>query len=206
MSAAFILNSSHIAGCMRRSPASHCCQLRHVECTSAPAAVWVSAAPSRAAFISDGSGLEGFFWPLFGWLLILDSACSAVNGGLYPTNVQFFADFDSKSIRACLSDIKSTSQWDFKRHRFIPLSINPCFPRFSRCGGFNCVSHFHSPASVTRGAVVSEFAGVDELYTRIERICKKYFFKKSTTNYGYPKLFRGCRWDACGRCFGWLAV
>ena len=64
-------NSSQKAGCMRRSPASHCCQVRHGECTSAPAAVCVKPAASRAARISAGSGLEeGPCGPRFGWLLI----------------------------------------------------------------------------------------------------------------------------------------
>lgn len=50
-------NSSKKAGCMRRSPASHCCQTRHVECTSAAAAVCVSPAASRAARMRSGSGV-----------------------------------------------------------------------------------------------------------------------------------------------------
>lgn len=71
MSADFILNSSHIAGCMRRSPASHCCHVLQGECTRAPAAVWVIPAASRAARISAGAGLaEGPFGPRFGWLAI----------------------------------------------------------------------------------------------------------------------------------------
>ncbi len=32
-------NNSQNAGCMRRSPASHCCQVRHVVCTAALALV-----------------------------------------------------------------------------------------------------------------------------------------------------------------------
>lgn len=62
-------NSSQKAGCMRRSPDSHCCQVRQVVCTSAPAAVWDSPAASRTARMSAGAGLDaGPFGPLFGWL------------------------------------------------------------------------------------------------------------------------------------------
>ena len=63
--------SSHNPGCMRLSPASHFCQLRHVAWTSSAAAVWVSPAASRAALTSSLEGLaEGAFAPLlrFGWL------------------------------------------------------------------------------------------------------------------------------------------
>lgn len=51
-------NSSQNAGCMRRSPASHCCQVRQVVCTSAPAAVCDRPAASRAARTSSGVGLR----------------------------------------------------------------------------------------------------------------------------------------------------
>lgn len=63
-------NNSQKAGCMRRSPASHCCQVRQVVCTVAPAAVCDRPAASRAARISSGVGLraaeaarERFGWP-----------------------------------------------------------------------------------------------------------------------------------------------
>lgn len=55
---------------MRRSPASHCCHVRQVVCTSAPAAVWDRPAASRAARISPGVGLRDGEPPRerFGWL------------------------------------------------------------------------------------------------------------------------------------------
>lgn len=66
------LNNSQKAGCMRRSPASHCCQVRQVVCTSAPAAVCERPAASRAARISSGVGLRAAeaARERFGWLLI----------------------------------------------------------------------------------------------------------------------------------------
>ena len=68
-------NNSQNAGCMRLSPASHCCHTRHVVCTSKPAAVCESPAASRAARISAGAGFEeGPFGPRFGWLPISEGA------------------------------------------------------------------------------------------------------------------------------------
>lgn len=68
-------NNSQNAGCMRRSPASHCCHTRQVVCTTRPAAVCESPAASRAARISAGAGFEeGPFGPRFGWLPISDGA------------------------------------------------------------------------------------------------------------------------------------
>ena len=64
-------NNSKNAGCMRRSPASHCCQTRHVECRSLAAAVWVRPAASRAARMAAGVGFDaGPFGPRFGWLVM----------------------------------------------------------------------------------------------------------------------------------------
>ena len=68
-------NNSQNAGCIRRSPASHCCHTRQVVCTSAPASVCESPADSRAARISGGAGFEeGPFGPRFGWLPISEGA------------------------------------------------------------------------------------------------------------------------------------
>lgn len=51
-------NSSQMAGSMRRSPSSNCCQLRSERCTSTPAADCDSPAFSRAARMSAGRGLR----------------------------------------------------------------------------------------------------------------------------------------------------
>lgn len=51
-------NNSQKAGCMRLSPASHCCQVRHVVCTNTPAAVWDRPAASRAARTCSGVGVN----------------------------------------------------------------------------------------------------------------------------------------------------
>ena len=68
-------NSSQNAGCIRRSPASHCCQVRQVVCTSTPAAVCDKPAASRAARTSAGAGFDsGPFGPRFGWLGIPEEA------------------------------------------------------------------------------------------------------------------------------------
>lgn len=59
----FKQNSSQNAGCMRRSPASHCCQVRTVVCTIAPAAVCDKPATSRASRIAAGAGGGGSSGP-----------------------------------------------------------------------------------------------------------------------------------------------
>jgi hypothetical protein len=51
------LNNSKNAGCILRSPASHCCHTRQVVYSNSAAAVWVSPATSRAALIAVGAGL-----------------------------------------------------------------------------------------------------------------------------------------------------
>lgn len=51
-------NNSQNAGCMRRSPASHCCHVRHVVCTRSAAAVCESPAASRAARTSSWDGFR----------------------------------------------------------------------------------------------------------------------------------------------------
>lgn len=51
-------NNSQNAGCMRRSPASHCCQVRQVVCRSSAAVVCESPAASRAARTSSGVGFR----------------------------------------------------------------------------------------------------------------------------------------------------
>lgn len=63
-------NNSQNAGCMRRSPASHCCQVRQVVCSRSAAAVCESPAASRAARTSSGVGFRaGLPARLrFGWL------------------------------------------------------------------------------------------------------------------------------------------
>ena len=68
-------NSSQKAGCMRLSPASHCCQVRQVVCNSAAAAVWDSPNHSRNARTSAGCGFaEGPRGPRFGWFGITSVA------------------------------------------------------------------------------------------------------------------------------------
>lgn len=53
----FMRNSSQNAGCIFRSPASHCCHVRHFVCTRSAASVCESFADLRAARISWGDGL-----------------------------------------------------------------------------------------------------------------------------------------------------
>ena len=65
-------NNSQKAGCMRLSPASHCCHVRHVVCKSSAAAVCESPATSRAARTSSGVGFRAGLQARLrlGWLLI----------------------------------------------------------------------------------------------------------------------------------------
>lgn len=67
-----MLNSSQKAGCMRRSPASHCCQVRQVVCTNSAAAVCDKPDAALVARTSAGVGLRDGepSRARFGWLLI----------------------------------------------------------------------------------------------------------------------------------------
>lgn len=67
MSAVLSRNSSHRPACMRRSPASHCCQVRSDPCTRLAACACVNRAAFRLAMISAGEGVAA---GPFGWLLI----------------------------------------------------------------------------------------------------------------------------------------
>lgn len=78
-----ILNSSQNAGCIRLSPASHCCQTRQVVYTNSAADVCVKPALVRAARISGGVGLreaEAPRFERFGWLDILDGGSESGDG------------------------------------------------------------------------------------------------------------------------------
>lgn len=50
------MKSSQNAGCIFRSPASHCCQVLAAACTSAAAWAWVRSSSSRALRICFGVG------------------------------------------------------------------------------------------------------------------------------------------------------
>lgn len=89
-------NNSQNAGCMRRSPASHCCQVRQVVCNKSAAAVCESPASSRAARTSSGVGLRAGLPARLrlGWLLIDLGGCGI--------NVQIGADARSAGIKLAL--------------------------------------------------------------------------------------------------------
>lgn len=89
-------NNSQNAGCMRRSPASHCCQVRQVVCKRSAAAVCESPAASRAARTSSGVGFRAGLPARLrlGWLLIDLGA-----GGI---DVEVGADARSAGIKLAL--------------------------------------------------------------------------------------------------------
>ena len=89
-------NNSQNAGCMRRSPASHCCQVRQVVCSRSAAAVCESPAASRAVRTSSGVGFRAGLPARLrlGWLLI-----DLGSGGI---NVEVGADARSAGIKLAL--------------------------------------------------------------------------------------------------------
>ena len=85
------LKSSQNAGCMRRSPASHCCHVRNDACTNSPASVCVSPAFNLASVISFGAGLaDGLLRPLLGWLGMAGRSTAANWNGTIRQNPRRF--------------------------------------------------------------------------------------------------------------------
>lgn len=93
-------NNSQNAGCMRRSPASHCCQVRQVVCNRSAAAVCESPAASRAARTSSGVGLRAGLPARLrlGWLPILGFDLDASGQGL-ENPAHFFAGDRVEHVR-----------------------------------------------------------------------------------------------------------
>jgi len=173
-------NSSQNAGCMRRSPASHCCQVRQVVCTRTPAAVWDSPAASRAARTSAGAGLDsGPFGPLFGWLGILTDGASVAD--LNPETMLVEHALEAVHLVA-FADHVGVLDWnnEFTGERAfnesavafgktVELEGNGLF-----CGGFGH-GHFGLQPLLPRGAVEKQCASHELNYTRNVRKCKNIF-------------------------------
>lgn len=170
-------NSSQKAGCIRRSPASHCCQVRQVVCTSAPAAVCESPAASRAALTSSGAGLdEGPFGPLFGWLGIFDDSeifgaesgvlLSCIVDGKIPISAGESA-LDFRHVGTCTGELGSKRVYSGGGLLF----------RLDAAAivDFEGLGHFLLQPLLPRGAVGKQCASHELNYTRNERKCKKYF-------------------------------
>lgn len=111
-------NSSQNAGCMRRwlrSPtgASHCCQVRHVVCTSTPAAVWDSPTASRAARTCSGVGLdEGPSGPRLGWLGIWCSPYKRRPLSFRHRRLNSFPDHGAQVMRVLLLPLQPWPYFD----------------------------------------------------------------------------------------------
>ena len=184
-------NSSQNAGCMRRSPASHCCQVRSATCTNVAASVCDSPAAPRAALTSSGVWLaEGPFGPLFGWL------------GISEPVILFQFPY-------CIVDAQTRLGGNALRFKFLANPAEPpaiprltavcdlgrvhnphCFSRggnpFCMAGGINPASgaevvsecgefvHFLLQPLLPRGAVGKQCASHELNYTLIERKSKNF--------------------------------
>lgn len=161
-------NSSQNAGCMRRSPASHCCQVRQVVCSSTPAAVCDNPAASRAARTSAGSGfVPGPFGPRFGWL------------GTFPLDRsgRKVAALRGAQVFVCeLSDFvvgRLTGDNDLPRGRICVQETRVKTVGVGVVFG-NC-QHFRLQPLLPRGAVGKQCASHELNYTRNARKRKNLF-------------------------------
>lgn len=162
-------NSSQNAGCMRRSPASHCCQVRQVVCTSTPAAVCDSPAASRAARTSAGSGFCARLpaWLRFGWLgnfpLIAaggKSGNSCIYFGLWASPL-LFQEF-------IMGGNENINTW-------IPRHGNQRGQCSAGANDLEGIRHFGLQPLLPRGAVEKQCASHELNYTRNARKRKNYF-------------------------------
>lgn len=181
-------NSSQNAGCMRRSPASHCCQVRQVVCTSTPAAVWDSPAASRAARTSAGAGLDsGPFGPRFGWLDMrathVDDVVAVV---VLVDDLEISAAALTKSAATSAAahaakSIANAASGGLANH---VIALVTAFGDFDRADiGFGVVEfvgegdglgHFLLQPLLPRGAVGKQCASHELNYTRIARKGKNF--------------------------------
>ena len=161
-------NSSQNAGCMRRSPASHCCQVRSATCTNVAASVCDSPAAPRAALTSSGVWLaEGPFGPRFGWL------------GTFPLDRsgRKVAALRGAQVFVCeLSDFvvgRVTGDNDLPRGRICVQETRVKTVGVGVVFG-NC-QHFRLQPLLPRGAVGKQCASHELNYTLIERKSKNLF-------------------------------
>ena len=186
-----MLNNSQNAGCMRRSPASHCCHTRQVVCTRAPASVCERPAASRAARISCGAGFEeGPFGPRFGWLPILQGAevpeafDTAFRPDAHKLERTVCAEADGiDSLGATLGRHVLTRRSDrlaeraqlgavCRRRDFGEMRDIEEVTKIGGGGGKN--EHFRLQPLVTRGAVAAQNALHESNNTRIARNVKNF--------------------------------
>ena len=184
-------NNSQNAGCMRRSPASHCCHTRQVVCTNRPAAVCESPAASRAARISAGVGFEeGPFGPRFGWFPISESA--EVPEAL---DAAFWSDAHQLE-RAVCAEADGIDGFGATLGRHVLARRGYCLAERAQFGaigwrrdfgevrnikevaesggGGGKSEHFRLQPLETRGAVAARSALHESNNTRIARIVKNY--------------------------------
>lgn len=174
---------------MRRSPDSHCCQVRQVVCTSAPAAVWDSPAASRTARMSAGAGLDaGPFGPLFGWL---DMRAAHVDDVVAVVVLVDDIEISTAALAKVTAtgaathaakDVANAAGSGLANH---VVALETAFGNFDRANiGFGVVEfvcegdglgHFQLQPLVTRGAVAARSALHELNNTRIARKVNNYF-------------------------------
>lgn len=184
--------SSQNAGCIRRSPASHCCQVRQVVCSRAAAADWDKPAASRAARTSAGAGFDsGPFGPRFGWLDMraahVDDVVAVV---VLVDNLEVSAAALAEVTAAgaathAAKGVANTASGGLANHVVAPETP---FGDFDWAKiGFGVVEfvsegdglgHFLLQPLLPRGAVGKQRASHEPNYTRIESSVNKYLYLK----------------------------
>lgn len=187
-------NNSQKAECMRRSPASHCCHVRQVVCTSAPASVCDKPAASRAARMSAGAGFEeGPFGPRFGWLPISEERAEVPEA----LDAAFRANAH-KLKRAVCAEADCIDELGTTLGRHVLARGGDCLAERAqlgaigrrrdlgemrnveevteRRGGGGKSEHLRLQPLVTRGAVAAQNALHETNNTRIARNCNKNIF------------------------------
>lgn len=146
---ALMLSSSHKPGCMAAIPASQSCRVRRVLCMTDAHSSCVQPAVARRACRASGEKAARCL-RRFGWLGIRHSP---------SLNIEAASIFKFQNIKITI-DIKLFGDAGIQRVLGLHWRLAEDFVIF-------CTGHFDSLAPESRGAVVSDFAGMSELYTRI---------------------------------------
>lgn len=183
---ALMLSSSHKPGCMAAIPASQSCRVRRVLCMTDAHSSCVQPAVARRACRASGEKAARCL-RRFGWLGILQTHQNCLP---FADVVSAVVTDRGDSVRvfdsAGLCNFWRERYMQFEGVRFDPFcahGANLSADLFSEGGSFRGSSgadefggkglevlkssHFDSFAPESRGAVVSDFAGMSELYTRI---------------------------------------
>lgn len=159
-----MLNNSQNAGCIGRSPYSHCAQARRDVWSNSAHLAWVRPAAARAATISAVVGDAARPARLrFGWLTILEPGCGRFEramGGVDGASVglrlrnrrgtrEGFAFVAEFAVDAPYKNSILVIEFYVRVYRGIPVFMVDGNAKRKKC------FHFISPAPVARGAASS---------------------------------------------------